>query len=76
MLWLYRGGGWKEPECGAAVYECGAVVGVIQIEILRGLLGLDAAKVISPASREADTFPGFSEIVDLHLPSLRESGGG
>ena len=25
--------------------ECGAVVGVIQIDVLRGLLGLDAAKV-------------------------------
>jgi predicted RNA-binding Zn-ribbon protein involved in translation (DUF1610 family) len=43
--------------------ECGAVVGVIQIDILRGLLGLDAAKVTCPHCGKLNTFPGFSKML-------------
>ena len=43
--------------------ECGAVVGVIHIDILRGLLGLDAAKVTCPHCRKLNTFPGFSKML-------------
>ena len=56
--------------------ECGAVVGVIQIDILRGLFGLDAAKVTWPHCGKLNTFLWILQDVDLQLPSLRESGGG
>jgi hypothetical protein len=42
--------------------ECGAVVGVVQIEILRGLLGLDCATATCPHCGKLNTFPGFSEV--------------
>jgi DNA-directed RNA polymerase subunit RPC12/RpoP len=43
--------------------ECGAVLGVIQIDVLRGLLGLDAAKVTCPHCGKLNTFPGFSKML-------------
>ena len=56
--------------------ECGAVVGVIQIDILRGLLGLDAAKVTCPHCGKLNLSLDSPRCLTLHLPSLRESGGG
>ena len=43
--------------------ECGAVMGVIQVDILRGLVGLDQAKAECPHCRMLNTFPGFSEML-------------
>ena len=42
--------------------ECGAVVGVIQLEILKGLLGLECATATCPHCGKENTFPGFSEV--------------
>jgi hypothetical protein len=42
--------------------ECGAVVGVVQFEILRGLLGLECATATCPHCGKENTFPGFSEV--------------
>jgi hypothetical protein len=42
--------------------ECGAVVGVIQLEILKGLLGLDCATATCPHCGKENAFPGFSEV--------------
>src|SRR5260370_40798094 len=42
--------------------ECGAVVGVIQIDILKGLLGLDCATDACPHCGEVNTFPGFERM--------------
>jgi hypothetical protein len=42
--------------------ECGAVVGVVQIEILRGLLGLRCATAICLHCGKVNTFPGFDQV--------------
>jgi hypothetical protein len=42
--------------------ECGAVVGVIQIDILKGLLGLDCATDTCPHCGKENTFPGFERM--------------
>ena len=42
--------------------ECGAVVGVVQIDILRGLLGLNGAEATCPHCGKLNMFPGFSEV--------------
>jgi hypothetical protein len=43
--------------------ECGAVVGVIQIDILRGLLGIECATAKCPHCGTLNKFPGFSEML-------------
>lgn len=43
--------------------ECGALVGTVQIDIFRGLLGLDGAKAECPHCGEINRFPGFPEMV-------------
>ena len=42
--------------------ECGAVAGVIQIEILKGLLGLDCPRASCPRCHQTNVFPGFTEV--------------
>jgi hypothetical protein len=42
--------------------ECGDVVGVMQIDILRGLLGLDCFTATCPHCGKENTFPGFDEV--------------
>jgi DNA-directed RNA polymerase subunit RPC12/RpoP len=42
--------------------ECGAVVGVVQLDILKGLLGLDCATTICPHCGKENTFPGFERM--------------
>src|SRR5258708_26734076 len=40
--------------------ECGAVLGVVQVDILKGLLGIDSVSATCPHCGEENTFPGFS----------------
>jgi hypothetical protein len=40
--------------------ECGAVLGVVQVDILKSLLGIDAASATCPHCGEENTFPAFS----------------
>src|SRR5262245_47020080 len=42
--------------------ECGAVVGVIQVDILKGLLGLECATATCPHGSKVNTFPGFTKV--------------
>ena len=42
--------------------ECGAVVGVVRLEILKGLLGLNCAEATCPHCGTLNTFPGFIAI--------------
>jgi DNA-directed RNA polymerase subunit RPC12/RpoP len=42
--------------------ECGAVVGVVHMDILKGLLGLECATATCPHRGKENTFPGFSEM--------------
>jgi hypothetical protein len=42
--------------------RCGAVVGVVQINIMEGLLGLDCAEAACPHGGKVNTFSSFSEI--------------
>ena len=42
--------------------ECGAVLGVVQIDTLRGLLGLDCAEATCPQWGRLNTFPGFDAV--------------
>src|SRR5262245_39378599 len=50
------GGSSVELRCN----ECGVVVGVVQIDILRGLLGLDCARAKCPHCGRENFSPGFS----------------
>ena len=42
--------------------KCGAVVGVVQVGIMEGLLGLDCATAECPHCGKLNTFPGASEV--------------
>ncbi len=42
--------------------DCGAVVGVIQVNILRDLLGLESAAATCPHCGKENMFPGFTEV--------------
>jgi hypothetical protein len=42
--------------------ECGAVVGVIQVDILKGLLRLECATTTCPHCGKVNTFPGFTKV--------------
>jgi DNA-directed RNA polymerase subunit RPC12/RpoP len=42
--------------------ECGAVVGVVQLDILKVLLGLECATATCPHCGKENTFPGFSKV--------------
>jgi hypothetical protein len=42
--------------------RCGAVVGVVQISIMEGLLGLDCAEATCPHCGKVNTFSSFCEI--------------
>jgi hypothetical protein len=42
--------------------ECGAVVGVVHMDILKGLLGLECATATCPHCGKENTFPGFSVV--------------
>src|SRR4029453_3101036 len=42
--------------------ECGAGVGVIQVDFLKGLLGRECATAISPHCGKVNTFPGFTKV--------------
>jgi hypothetical protein len=41
--------------------ECGAVVGVVQVDVLKGLLELECATATCPHCSKVNTFPGFSD---------------
>jgi hypothetical protein len=49
--------------------ECGAVVGVVQIEILPSLLGLDCATATCPYCSKLNNFLGFSEVPIPAMPN-------
>lgn len=40
--------------------ECGAVLGGVQVDILKGLLGIDSVSATCPHCGEENMFPGFS----------------
>lgn len=42
--------------------SCGATVGVLQADIMEGLLGLECAETTCPYCGKENTFPGFSEM--------------
>ncbi len=42
--------------------KCGGVVGVVQVNIMEGLLGLDCAEATCPHCGKVNTFSSFSEI--------------
>jgi hypothetical protein len=42
--------------------KCGGVVGVVQVGIMEGLLGLDCAASECPHCGKVNTFPGSSEV--------------
>jgi DNA-directed RNA polymerase subunit RPC12/RpoP len=42
--------------------ECAAVVGVVHIDILKGLLGLESAAATCPHCGKENTFPGFADV--------------
>lgn len=42
--------------------ECGAVLGVVHIDILKSLLGLESASATCPHCGKENTFPGFTEV--------------
>ena len=42
--------------------KCGDVVGVVQVNIMEGLLGLDCAEATCPHCGKVNTFSSFSEI--------------
>src|SRR5260370_42128139 len=42
--------------------ECGAVVGVVQVNIMVGLLRLDCAEATCPHCGKGDRFSSFSEV--------------
>jgi phage FluMu protein Com len=42
--------------------KCGDVVGVVQVNIMEGLLGLDCAEATCPHCSKVNTFSSFSEI--------------
>src|SRR4029453_13546046 len=42
--------------------ECGAVVGVVHLDILKGLLGLECATTTCPYCGKVNTFPGFTKV--------------
>src|SRR5579872_3150762 len=75
MLWLYRGGG-RRPECGVAVQRVRRRRGSDPDRHLEGFAWIGRREGYLPALREAQYFPWILQDVDLHLPSLRESGGG
>lgn len=47
-------GGTVELRCD----RCGGVVGVVQVGVMEGLLGLDCAEVICPHCEKVNTLPG------------------
>ena len=47
--------------------ECGAVVGVVQVGIMEGLLGLDCAEPVCPYCGEVNTAGGFDEMMLLYV---------
>ena len=51
--------------------ECGAVVGVVQLDILKALLGLECAEVTCPHCGKLNAFPGASHL-DRELKSSRK----
>jgi hypothetical protein len=59
-------GGSVELRCN----ECGAVVGVVQIDVLRGLLGLVGATAKCPHCGHENMLPGF----DKMMPRMRAGG--
>src|SRR6266849_7412295 len=42
--------------------ECEAVVGVVHLDILKGLLGLECATTSCPHCGKVNTFPGFTKV--------------
>ncbi len=42
--------------------KCGGVVGVVQVGVMEGLLGLDCASTTCPHCGRENTFPGSSDV--------------
>jgi len=42
--------------------QCGATVGVVQVNIMEGLLGLDCTEATCPFCAKVNTLPCFSEV--------------
>jgi len=42
--------------------RCGGVVGVVQVGVMEGLLGLDCAEATCPYCQKLNTFPGSGEV--------------
>jgi hypothetical protein len=54
--------------------ECGAVVGVVHLDILKGLLGLECATATCPHLRQGEHVPRLHEGVDVRVCGVREGG--
>src|SRR6185436_10924995 len=50
--------------------ECGAVVGVVHLDILKGLLGLECATATCPHCGRVNTFPCGGRAL-YHIPTLQ-----
>jgi hypothetical protein len=42
--------------------QCGGVVGVVQVGVMEGLLGLDCAEAACPFCQRVNTFPGLDAV--------------
>src|SRR4051794_9187978 len=54
--------------------ECGAVVGVIQVDILKSLLGLECATATCPHCGKVEYVPRLQQGVGVRVRGVRESG--
>jgi hypothetical protein len=52
--------------------ECGAVLGVVQVDILKSLLGIDAASAMCPPLRRREHVPRLHDHEGVRMPQVRQ----